>query len=939
MKISFWNRRYVLHGLLGLCLSFGLFGQETPPIVKFSPSDYKAENQNWAIAQDSKGFIYAANNEGLLEYNGAEWTLYPSPNNTITRSLLADGERIYSGAYMEFGCWERDRFGKLRYTSLASGVRNQLVEDENIWSIKSVSQWIVFQSTHRLYFYNTTNGEIHFTDDPNNYRRIFDLNGQIYIHKSDGRFSSIDGGDEKVLVRLPQEHRIALVLNIFEQDGGILLLTRARGFFLVNEGRVTKWDTDIDGMLGDLQVFSGIRLKDKSFILGTISHGILHLSPEGKLINTVNQSNGLSNNTILNLFEDRSGNVWAALDNGIDCIDMQSFIKEYNDNRGSFGTTYCSIVFNNTLYVGTNQGLFHKPAFSNVSLEPVEGSGGQVWSLFPYGEDLLCGHTLGVYLVRGNQSIRVSDNPGVWNFKPVPGHPEWLLIGHYSGMGILQKKDGRWTLRNTIGGFETSTRFFEFSSDREVWINHEYKGVYRVRLDPSYTAVEEAALLDYIPLGKGSALTKVDGDLIYCYEKGIFHIQPDEGRIRKDTALSRLIDGNEYVSGKLVFDDEGRLWAFNENSMRYAEKAPVPGEISIKTIPIPNNWRKTTVSFENITHLDGNRYIIGKTNGYILVDLNLFQSETHRVHLNGVTLRKADTTLVFGLEEEGRFKFKDGTLRFHYSVPCFPKYKMIQFQYRIEGLQDGWSPWTTSTRASFEKLPVGTHEFQLRSKIGTQLSDNVATYRIRVSRPTYLSNLAIAGYLVLLFLLSLLVHALYKNHYIKLQEEMMRENQRKYELAKIQSEQEVVKLRNERLKDEIEAKNRELAISTMSIIKRNEFLRSIRKDLKRNTSLAEDHSVYQLIEQNLNSSRDWDFFHEAFNNADKDFLKKAKELHPHLTHHDLKFCAYLRLNLSSKEIAPLLNISTKSVEVRRYRLRKKLNLPHGVNLTDYILNL
>ena len=67
-------------------------------------------------------------------------------------------------------------------------------------------------------------------------------------------------------------------------------------------------------------------------------------------------------------------------------------------------------------------------------------------------------------------------------------------------------------------------------------------------------------------------------------------------------------------------------------------------------------------------------------------------------------------------------------------------------------------------------------------------------------------------------------------------------------------------------------------------------------------------------------------FKEAFNNADKDFIKKLKSIHPNLTPNDLRLCAYLRLNLSSKEIAPLLNISPRSVEVKRYRLRKKMEL-------------
>jgi AraC family chitin signaling transcriptional activator len=97
--------------------------------------------------------------------------------------------------------------------------------------------------------------------------------------------------------------------------------------------------------------------------------------------------------------------------------------------------------------------------------------------------------------------------------------------------------------------------------------------------------------------------------------------------------------------------------------------------------------------------------------------------------------------------------------------------------------------------------------------------------------------------------------------------------------------------------------------------------------------------VVRVINKNLSNNSDWEFFQKAFNNADKDFLTKIKTIHPELTANDLKFCAFLRLNLSSKEVAPLLNISVRSVEIKRYRLRKKLNLPHQENLVDYILEI
>ena len=125
----------------------------------------------------------------------------------------------------------------------------------------------------------------------------------------------------------------------------------------------------------------------------------------------------------------------------------------------------------------------------------------------------------------------------------------------------------------------------------------------------------------------------------------------------------------------------------------------------------------------------------------------------------------------------------------------------------------------------------------------------------------------------------------------------------------------------------------------MSMIKKNEFLNAIKSHLKKVADDPEVTSVIHTIDRNLNNTDDWKFFEEAFNNADKDFLKKIKELHPGMTPNDLKLCAYLRLNLSSKEIAPLLNISVRSVEVKRYRLRKKMDLPHENSLTEYIISL
>ena len=223
--------------------------------------------------------------------------------------------------------------------------------------------------------------------------------------------------------------------------------------------------------------------------------------------------------------------------------------------------------------------------------------------------------------------------------------------------------------------------------------------------------------------------------------------------------------------------------------------------------------------------------------------------------------------------------------------------------------------------------------------IRDRLTENTISYNFEIGRPWYWSYLAIVLYVLGFILLSFLVHKRYKAYYKKQQDQIFTENKRKQKQKKVKTQKALMKLKNEKLKQEIEGKNRELAVSTMSIIKKNEFLNAIKDQLKAADNVTQIKSVIKTIDKNINNEDDWKFFETAFNNADKDFLKKIKELHPDLTSNDLRLCAYLRLNLSSKEIAPLLNISVKSVEVKRYRLRKKMELPHENSLTEHILSI
>jgi DNA-binding CsgD family transcriptional regulator len=261
----------------------------------------------------------------------------------------------------------------------------------------------------------------------------------------------------------------------------------------------------------------------------------------------------------------------------------------------------------------------------------------------------------------------------------------------------------------------------------------------------------------------------------------------------------------------------------------------------------------------------------------------------------------------------------------------------------LEGFQDKWSEWNQNSSIGFKNLPSGDYTFKVRSKFVNSQPDNLATYTFTISKPWYSTNLALIIYLLMICVLAYYINKAYESYYFKQNLKLIEENNLLLEIKELENEQQLMKLRNEQLSLDVNEKSRELAISTMSLIKKDELLALIKEDLKKSSDETSSKSIKSVItttiNKNISVDNAWNAFKEAFDTADKDFLKKVKQAHESLTPNDLRLCAYLRLNLSSKEIAPLLNISVRSVEIKRYRLRKKMDLSHEKGLVEYILSI
>lgn len=153
-------------------------------------------------------------------------------------------------------------------------------------------------------------------------------------------------------------------------------------------------------------------------------------------------------------------------------------------------------------------------------------------------------------------------------------------------------------------------------------------------------------------------------------------------------------------------------------------------------------------------------------------------------------------------------------------------------------------------------------------------------------------------------------------------------------------------LKKEELIQEINLKNQELANLSMHLIERGKLISKVREEIQaivknelQPNQSSNFRSILRMLADAEKQEDDWEQFAIHFDEVHRNFLSLLKSEFPVLSTTDLKLCAYLRLNLSSKEIAQSLNITVKGVEVSRYRLRKKLNLSKEINLTDFLLQL
>lgn len=915
-------------------------------VTNYPPTEYGGGNQNWDIATDGRR-LFLANNFGLLVVDGQAARLHPMPDRTIVRSAAFIGDRVYTGSFQDFGYWTPESDGQLAYTSLVGLFDGNPLRNEEIWNIHAFEGAVYFQSFGRILRYDL--------------ERVTEVEipgAMMFLHPANGRMLAqmIRGG----LYELVDNRMVPVPGSEFLSDTEVkailplsgrewLIGTSSRGVYRYDGVRFSRWAPESTNELTRMQINQGLRVGDR-IVFGTILSGLFIYSTDGTLLMRVNTDSGLMNNTVLSILGDERGNLWVGLDKGYAHVAFNSPMSVYRDPRSDIGSVYSAALLDEALYVGTNQGIhvFRRTSDGRFTDRRfVAGSEGQVWFLEVVDDRLYAGLNNGTFVLDKGRLNRVSDVTGGYTFKRIPGPDGPRMVqSTYSNLVLYTLRNGIWRKDRELPGFTAPGRYLERDHLGAFWVGHSIKGIFRLQPSVGLDSIQQVQAV-----GQDQGLTDptnrvfmVDNRIVVATAEELLQWDPVRETLVPFDGLNQVLgDGSGVLS--ILPAGAGRYWVIRRDEVDLVEVRF--GNVRELYRLAPAMYGLNLVQgHETVVALTEWLHLICLDDGFAVLNLQLTAGQdatTDPPTLGGIRAWDADGSPLGTFRRNNRIPYRYHTIRIEWSSGRAAGMRPF-YQYRLIGVDDRWSEWEPHTGATYERLPSGEYVFEVRMLTESGRLSGVARIPVRINAPWYLSAPAIVLYGLLLVSFGVMIRLYVSRRRWKRRELELKAEHELIRTQKEKAESDLMALANEKLQNEIAYKNNQLANSTMAMIRKNELLGRIRDELDAQRSElgvrypARYHNrLIRLIDQGIRDELEWEQFEHLYDQAHSDFFKRLKADHPTLTPSDLRLCAYLRMNLSSKEIAPLLNISVRGVEERRYRLRKRLDLRSDQNLTELIM--
>lgn len=737
-----------------------------PFIHNFDPAEYGGAPQNWAVTQGRDGIIYVGNVEdGVLAFDGVRWRRILIPDRMTVRSLAtAPDGRIYVGAVGDFGYLKRDASGQLAYASLRDMVPPDARNFSDVWHVHVTDAGVYFTTVSKIF--HLRDGRIKVIKPQTSFHLSFDIDGMLYIREVDrglmrivgDRLQPVAGGDvfadKKVYALLPWEGKNA-------QPGQLLAGTRSDGWLLFDGTHWKPWHMDADAALKDAAIYNATWLSDGRLAVATLRGGLFLLDAHGQVLRRLTRTSGLGSNVVLALFQDRQHGLWLALDKGIARVDVDAPLTHFGERSGLQGAVLSMIRHDGILYVGTTEGVFRLVAKDggDAYFERLTSLPGWNYSLLSFGDQLLVANYSGVFAIDSDGSARQLLDPdhaghtlGAQPLLRLQRQPSRVLVGYQDGLGVLRWSGSRWIDEGLISGVREQSITLGQDAARQIWMGVYPHDIERLTLPDDWQGPGDPRAVKLDRFGTGAGLPEgqqdvvmIDGKVRFITSLGIYRFNAATQHFAPDADFEGLFpDGPRQISA-LHQARSGELWMYtidDSSGVKETGRAQrVDGRWKWVVTPLQPIFGTGIYAFREDP--DGVVWIGG--------DDGVFRYDPQ----HGRTGNAGFSALIRKVAaHDGRvlprepadalpeIPYAQNALRFEFAAPSFDFYNANSFQVLLQGVDRGWSPWSSDAYRDYTNIHEGRYRFLVRARNVYGEEGKPAEFDFRVLPPWYRTDWA-----------------------------------------------------------------------------------------------------------------------------------------------------------------------------------------------------
>jgi PAS domain S-box-containing protein len=766
-KLFFLSLIFILISFASFCQNIG---EGLPFIQNYSPDDYQAHAQNWAIAQNDENTMFFGNTAGVLIYDGKFWSRLELPNESAVLSLHKhSNKKIYIGSMSDLGYIFENQTGEYIYASLKDKIPEEHRDFEMIWeTISTIDGRILFRSSHKIFLFNPLLETMEIITPERNLYNSFKFSNSIYfwengkglIKLSNNKLKKVQSGE--FFVQKPIESMLEI-----DNESALIFCRNNEVYTYYPQGKMIHdslkfflpFGNNLGNILEDSRVFCSLKINDSVFALGTTNKGIYFINKNGKLISSLNETKGLQNDAIRCLHKDSFNNLWVATNNGISYIILNSKIRFFNPAVGLEGLLSTATYKDGYYYAATTAGIFVKPP--NSSFLRVKNAVGEAFMVKELEGEIYASDEFGLYKLEGIHAKKILDKY-TWNLSllKIEGDVKYYIAGSSDGLYVYQRSGDKWKYMHKVKGYSLYSRYVEVDNDGNIWVAHTHKGIFKVILNSKLNDCEvvEYSTEDGLPANSGNRLYKIkinnENRIVIATKDGIYVF--DES-VKKFTAQEDIKEalGQPYYIDRVAADYDGNiflqtneritaLWKQDDGSLKADSSAFLKLE---------------GYAFENIFAPTPEKTLFCSSKGLFVYHKSLEENnhKPFQVSLSEIQFGDSLTKRNFFYSSiEKTFPYEQNSVIFQFAPNYFEESEDVEFSYYLEGFDDEgeWSFWSKENKKEYTNLSEGSYIFHIKAKSIHNQESKISSYLFRILPPWYRT---IWSYLLRFFLLLFLI--------------------------------------------------------------------------------------------------------------------------------------------------------------------------------------